>query len=141
MKTDTIKAKKILEDEELTCVIIRDGTVYRSRERGVKPLLDFIDNGIELGGFCAADKVVGAGAAFLYILLGINEIYAGVISIRAERLLKSKGVSVISGVTVNEIKNRAATGRCPVEAAVEGIFEPEEALSAIRKRLVEMSKA
>ena len=43
MKTDTIKAKKILEDEELTLVIIKDTTVYKSVERGVLPLLDFID--------------------------------------------------------------------------------------------------
>ena len=140
MKTDTIKAKKILEDEELTLVIIKDTTVYKSVERGVLPLLDFIDKNVELDGFCVADKVVGAGAAFLYILLGVDEIYAKVISTRAEELLKSNGISVTFGMLVNEIRNRAGSDRCPIEAVVEGIFEPYEALLAIRKRLSEMSK-
>lgn len=140
MKTDTIKAKKILEDEELTLVIIKDKTVYKSVERGVVPLLDFIDKNVELDGFCVADKVVGAGAAFLYILLGVDEVYAKVISARAEELLKSNGISVTFGMLVNEIRNRAGNGRCPIEAVVEGIFEPEEALLAIRKRLSEMAK-
>lgn len=140
MKTDTIKAKKILEDEELTLVIIKDTTVYKSVERGVLPLLDFIDKNVELDGFCVADKVVGAGAAFLYILLGVDEIYAKVISTRAEELLKSNGISVTFGMLVNEIRNRAGSDRCPIEAVVEGIFEPDEALLAIRKRLSEMSK-
>ena len=140
MKTDTIKAKKILEDEELTLVIIKDTTVYKSVERGVLPLLYFIDKNVELDGFCVADKVVGAGAAFLYILLGVDEIYAKVISTRAEELLKSNGISVTFGMLVNEIRNRAGSDRCPIEAVVEGIFEPDEALLAIRKRLSEMSK-
>ena len=140
MKTDTIKAKKILEDEELTLVNIKDTTVYKSVERGVLPLLDFIDKNVELDGFCVADKVVGAGAAFLYILLGVDEIYAKVISTRAEELLKSNGISVTFGMLVNEIRNRAGSDRCPIEAVVEGIFEPDEALLAIRKRLSEMSK-
>ena len=140
MKTDTIKAKKILEDEELTLVIIKDTTVYKSVERGVLPLLDFIDKNVELDGFCVADKVVGAGAAFLYILLGVDEIYAKVISTRAEELLKSNGISVTFGMLVNEIRTRAGSDRCPIEAVVEGIFEPDEALLAIRKRLSEMSK-
>lgn len=140
MKTDTIKAKKILEDEDLTLVIIKDTTVYKSVERGVLPLLDFIDKNVELDGFCVADKVVGAGAAFLYILLGVDEIYAKVISTRAEELLKSNGISVTFGMLVNEIRNRAGSDRCPIEAVVEGIFEPDEALLAIRKRLSEMSK-
>ena len=140
MKADTIKAKKILEDEELTLVIIKDTTVYKSVERGVLPLLDFIDKNVELDGFCVADKVVGAGAAFLYILLGVDEIYAKVISTRAEELLKSNGISVTFGMLVNEIRNRAGSDRCPIEAVVEGIFEPDEALLAIRKRLSEMSK-
>ena len=87
-----------------------------------------------------ADKVVGAGAAFLYILLGVDEIYAKVISTRAEELLKSNGISVTFGMLVNEIRNRAGSDRCPIEAVVEGIFEPDEALLAIRKRLSEMSK-
>ena len=113
MKTDTIKAKKILEAEELTLVVIKDKTVYKSVERGVVPLLDFIDKNVELDGFCVADKVVGAGAAFLYILLGVDEIYAKVISARAEELLKSNGISVTFGMLVNEIRNRAGNGRCP----------------------------
>lgn len=43
----------------------KGSTIYISTERGVKPLIDRIDDGTDLQGFSAADKVVGKAAAFL----------------------------------------------------------------------------
>ena len=73
MKTDinvqTLKAKKLLEKNGYTCVLIKDEKEIFSFERGVKPLLNFIDKGEDFYGFFVADKVVGKAAAFLYVLL------------------------------------------------------------------------
>ena len=41
-------------------------------------------------------------------------------------------------VCVEGICNRTNTGPCPMEAAVEGIVEPEAAVLAIRKKLIEI---
>ena len=62
---DTQQALQILDSRQLTCVVCRENLVYTATERGVKPLLSWLDNGPSLVGFCAADRVVGRGAAFL----------------------------------------------------------------------------
>lgn len=51
-----------------------------STERGVKPLLQWLDGENSVKGFSAVDKVVGRAAAFLYVLLEVKEVYAGVMS-------------------------------------------------------------
>ena len=51
-----------------------------STERGVKPLLQWLDGENRVKGFSAVDKVVGRAAAFLYVLLEVKEVYAGVMS-------------------------------------------------------------
>ena len=74
------KAKTLLAEGGYTCVICGGDKVYTSHERGVKPLLELLEQGAELKGFSAADRVVGKAAAFLYVLLGVSAVYAGVIS-------------------------------------------------------------
>ena len=140
MRDDTSRAVKLLRAEALTCAVCRGDVVYQSRERGVKPLLDWLDRGLSLGGFCAADKVVGAGAAYLYVLLGVAELYAGIISRDAQKVLTRYGISVHFGQCVPYIVNRAGDGRCPIEQAVAEATDPLDALARIRRRLAEMKK-
>lgn len=134
------RAKELLEAEDFTCVLCGGGETLTSQKRGVAPLLGWLDEGMELSGYSAADKVVGNGAAFLYVLLGIKELYAGVISKSALDTLKKHHIPVEYGVLTEAIRNRDNTGFCPIESAVADIASPEEALAAIRKRLEEMKK-
>lgn len=80
MKTDAERAMEQLAVGGWTAVLCRDGELFVSRERGVKPLLDWLDSGRDFRGFSAADKVVGKAAAFLYVLLGVREVRAPVMS-------------------------------------------------------------
>lgn len=138
MFKDTEKALAILDARELTCVVCRDALVYVATERGVKPLLNWLDNGPDLSGFCAADKVVGRGAAFLYCLLGVREVYAHIMSKPAAQVLESHGIAFQAGKLVDGIINRRGTGPCPFEDAVMDIQEAPEALIAIRNKLRQM---
>lgn len=135
------RAKSLLEESDNTCVIVGGSETLVSQKRGVAPLLEWLDEGKDLSGYCAADKVVGNGAAFLYVLLGVTELYAGVISESALDTLKRHGIGVTYGVLTEAIRNRDNTGFCPIESAVKGISSPEEALAAIRERLSQMRKA
>lgn len=135
MNRDLLKAKDILLKNECTCVLVKGDAGYTSDRRGVAPLLNWIEQGIDLQGYSAADKVVGRGAAMLYILMGIQSLYAGVLSKEAEDALKQANIDVYSEVTVPRIQNRTKTGYCPMEEAVLGITDPEEALAAIQKKL------
>ena len=135
MEQELQQALDILQTEACTCVLCGDGRVYRSNLRGVRPLLQWLDDGVDLMGFSAADKVVGRGAAFLYRLLGVRRVHGCVMSVAAVKVLRAGGIEVTWDTLVEGIRNRAGDGPCPMEAATEGITDPEMALEAIRQKL------
>ena len=138
MKYNTDTAKKLLCENNLTCCVTNGEKIYESTKRGVSPLLAWLDEGRDFSGFCAADKVVGKAAAFLYVLLGISEIYAFVISTPAKNVLTEAGIAVYCETEVAGIINRKGDGPCPLEACVMDVKNPEEAPFLIRKRLKEL---
>lgn len=138
MRNDTQNALRILDAQGYTCVLCKGSTVHTATERGVKPLLNWLDSCLDLAGFCAADKVVGRATAFLYCLLGADEVYAHVMSRPAAEVLKSHGIDIQAGKFVDGIINRKGTGPCPFEAAVMEMTDAQTALTAIRTKLVQM---
>lgn len=135
MENNLSKARSVLEAGNYTCVLCRGESVLTATERGVKPLLNWLDSGLALKDYSAADRVVGRATAFLYCLLGVKEVYARVMSHPAAAVLKAAGITVEAGQLVDGIINRRGTGPCPFEAAVLDIQDPQEALNAIRKKL------
>ncbi|MBE6546215.1 MAG: DUF1893 domain-containing protein [Ruminococcaceae bacterium] len=140
MRDELQQAKSLLEKESYTCVLCRDGQVICHRERGVAPLLAHVRAGEKMNGFVAADRVVGRAAAFLYVLLGVEEVYAGVLSRPALAVLRRYGIVAEYGTLTDVIQNRAGDGFCPMEQAVLTAKEPQEALLAIERRLVELNQ-
>lgn len=132
------KARNLLDTGNYTCVVCRGDTVFTTTQRGVAPLLTWLDSKTDLTGFSAADRVVGRGAAFLYCLLGVKEVYAHVMSNPAAEVLRAHGIHVSANRFVEGIVNRQGTGPCPFEAAVMDIRDPEEALIAIRNKRRQM---
>lgn len=132
------KTKKLLLEGDFTCVLSCGEKVYTSKERGVKPLLTWFESGADFKGYFAADKVVGKATAFLYILLGVKAVYAGVISRSALNLLGRQGVLTEYGNVVEHIINRKGDGICPFEAAVLNIDDADAAYAAIRQKMNEI---
>ena len=132
------KARSLLESGNYTCVVCKEDSVYTTTQRGVAPLLNWLDAGTDLAGFSAADRVVGRGAAFLYCLLGVKEVHARVMSYPAEEVLLAHGIAASSDTHVPGIINRAGTGPCPFEAAVLKIQDAQAALIAIREKRLQM---
>ena len=124
-------ARQKMRDGAYTCVVIANDEEYTSRERGVKPLLSLLERHGVLTGAVAADKVVGAGAAHLYVLLGIDALWADVISTSALRVLNDVGIEVSFGERVPHIINRRGDGVCPMETAVVDAKSAEEAYRLI----------
>ncbi len=135
MNTKLQKAKESLMTEGYTLVLNNGTDVLFSRERGVKPLLNLIDSGYDCSSFSAADKVVGAAAAYLYVLMNIKEIYVSVLSEKAETVLMKYGIPYYADKKVPYIINRKGDGICPMESAVKNAVSPEDALSKIRSQL------
>ena len=131
------RAREILTENNFTCVIIKDQHQYTSMSRGVKPLLDWYDHETDLKGGYAADKVVGKAAAYLYVLLKIKAVHAGIISKTAYEVFKKYNIEIYYDNMVDAIINRNKTGYCPMETLVMDIDTPELALKAIKTRLIE----
>ena len=129
------RARKILELGNHTCVLCCTEETITDDRRGIRPLLEFLEKKRCWQEFCAADKVVGKAAAFLYRLMGIQALYAHVVSEPAAQVLRDGGIDLEYGTLVPAIRNRDNTGYCPMEATVWNISDPREALTALQKAL------
>lgn len=138
MTDDMKKAAGLLENDRLTFAAANGDDIITDNDRGVKPLLSLIDSGKTLSGYSAADRVVGNGAAYLYVLLGVKSVYTYVISRAAFETFAKYGIDVSYDTLTDAIRNRSGDGFCPVESAVAGAESPEAALLLIRAKLREM---
>ena len=139
MNKDLAKAKKILLDTGATCVLCKGGSRVDSQLRGVTPLMELLDTGMDFSGYSAADKVVGKATAFLYCLLGVTAVYAPVVSEPALAVLEANGIDVEYEQCVPAIFNHRKDGLCPMETATKALTDPEEALDAIRRTLEKLN--
>ena len=128
------QARQILAEGGYTCVLCRGHEVHTATARGVRPLVDWLDSGLDFKDFSAADKVVGRATAFLYVLLGVRKVHALVMSTPAKNALEENGITALCDREVPGIINRRGDGPCPFEDAVLGISDPNEALNAIRRK-------
>ena len=135
MTNNLLKAKGILQNEGLTCALVSDNDEVKCTQRGVLPLLNLLDSKKDFSAFSCADKVVGAAAAYLYVLLNVKEVFAFVISDSAVCVLENAGIKCFYNEKVNSIINRDKTGVCPMESAVKNVKSAEEASALIRNKL------
>lgn len=137
---DIEKAKKLLSDGNFTCVLCKGDAAYTSTGKGVSPMLTFLENGTELRGFSAADKIVGKAAAMLFVCAGVTEVFAEVMSVGARDYLKSRGVACSCEILTEKIINRKGDGLCPMELAVANIDDEKLGFSAIKNRFDELKR-
>lgn len=135
MNADLAKAKKNLLTTGATCVLCRGGSRIESDMRGVMPLMELLDLGMDFSGYSAADKVIGKATAFLYCLLEVKAVYTPVISESALEVLREHGIEAEYDQCVPAILNRRKDGFCPMETATKNISDPEEALAAVHRTL------
>ena len=140
MNSILLQAKDLLIKEKYTCVFTNGELTFSSTRRGVAPLLELIDSENDYRGYFAADKVVGAGAAYLYVILGVSEIWAHTVSQAALNVLEKHSVTCFYDNCVSHIVNRTGDGVCPMERAVENASSPEDALNKIKKALENLKK-
>lgn len=135
MKAYTQKAKSYMEENGSTFVFCNDEKIISSDARGVITLVEMVRKNETLKSFCCADKVVGKAAAFMYVFLNPDEIYAGVLSEKARNVFDMYKVNYCFGELVPAIINRTGDGFCPMETLVENALTPEEAFILIKEKL------
>lgn len=132
-------SKKLFMDEELTIAIVKDGKViYKSRERGIKPIyVAYTTLKDDLIGCSASDKVVGKAAAWIYKCANIKELYCNIITEEGAEFLQSNGIKLNCKTKVEHIKNRNKDALCPVENISINETNFENLLINIKKFLEE----
>lgn len=141
MNSNLQRAVEILDNSRYTCVLCKGEQILTTEKRGVLPLVEWLEAGKDLKGFSAADKVVGKGAAFLYVLAGVKEVYAPVMSEKAAELLARYGIHSFCEQKVEAVRNRQGTGNCPMEEATKDIEKPEEAWDTIKETLKKLTES
>ena len=137
---DSLERARMLLRQGYTCVFCNGDDIITDCRRGVRPLLDLIEQGRNVRGYCVADKVVGKASALLYCRMGICQVYAPVVSRPAAEVLEQNGILLTYDRLVPAIRNRTGTDICPMEKAVQSIFDPDEALNAIYAALAALQK-
>ena len=114
MNKDLEQAKALLENnEEYTCAACRAGESFASEEHGVRPLMRWLNEGTDLSGASAADRIVGKAAAFLYVLLGVRTVYAPLMSVPARETLRRPSATARTRASA---RWRARYGTSPIRA-------------------------
>ena len=131
MQRNLEQAKTLLIEQQLTCVVLCETRTYTSTQRGIAPLMQWLKEGVDMQGAYVADKVVGKAAAYLYVLLGVREVYAAVISRPALDVLQRYNIGIVYDMLVPAIRNRTDTGFCPMETAVLDIDDANEAYKVL----------
>ncbi len=134
---DLIAAIAALESGA-TLVFAKGVVLERYDGRGIGDLYAAASGGSDYAGYAAADKIVGRAAAFLFVKLKVASVYAAVLSEGGREVLLAHGIDCYYGELTESIVNRAGTGSCPMENAVRGIVNPDEALYAIGEKLKEL---
>ena len=138
--TEKEKNAIALLDDGYTCALVGGNKTLTSKQRGVAPLLAWLDGGENCKDMVAADKVVGKAAAYLYVLLGVAFVHAKVISKGAEEVFHRFSLLYSFEERVEAIRNRAGDGFCPMERAVWEIEDPQKAYEKIVQTRKELKK-
>ena len=124
-------ARSLLENEQWSLVIVREGLVLlSSKEHGVAPLFRAIQSiGKGLHNAAMADRIVGSAVAMLCLHARIASVYAGIASQAALDMLKRQGVTISSKNIVSYISNYDGTDLCPFEKLASDAKKPAQLFS------------
>jgi hypothetical protein len=130
-------AKSSLHQKELTLIIVKNGAVlFETGSHRISGFLGAIEQfGVRLEGASVADRVVGKAIALLCVYTGIREVYAEVLSRKAQAVLEENGIPCQWKELVDTILDLNRNGVCPFEKAAAGISDPEAAYAAFKELL------
>ncbi len=120
-----------------TLVLCKGGKKLSSNKRGIAQMVEYLRADIDLRGYSAADMIVGKAVASMFVLAGVDSVFAKTISKKGLEYLENHGVRVEYDVLTDCIVNRQGNDVCPMERAVENIDEPEKCFEAILKKIEE----
>jgi hypothetical protein len=131
---DLETAKNRLNQQNLTLTIVKNGTVlFETSSRRISGFLTAVEQlGTKLEGASAADKVAGKAVALLCVYAGIRQVYAEILSKKAETVFQQNRIPYQHKQLVDTILNLDRTSVCPFEKTAADITDPEKAYQAFK---------
>ena len=115
---------------------IGNGDIRTYNGRGIVDLFKIYRNEPALlKGALVADKAVGKAAAALFVMGGVAQVHASVISKGALAMLSRARISATFDSRVDFIANAEGNGMCPMETACKDASTPEACLKIISQKL------
>ena len=132
--TDLDIAKGELYEQNLTLVIVKDGSVlYSTKSHRISGFLDAIETcGAKLEGASLADRVAGKAIALLCAYAKIREVYAAVMSRKAMEIFKQHKIGSHWNELVENVLDQNKTGICPFEKKAADLSDPQKAYRAFK---------
>jgi hypothetical protein len=132
--TDLDIAKNKLCEEDLSLAIVKNGEVlFETKSHRISGFMEAIENlGSNIEGSSLADKVAGKAIALLCVFAKIKEVYAKVLSRKAQVILKQHNIIHHCGEIVDNILDQNKNSMCPFEEAAATLSSPQEAYAAFR---------
>ena len=138
-KDAVLSAVNLILEESASCVLIRDNVIEKTvNARGIAPVIKLYEGGL-LENAYIVDKIVGKAAAMVMTLGGVKGCYGVTMSRTAVQWFNDHGVSVRYNKLVDHIINRSGNGICPMEQTVAQISDANEAFTALKAKITELS--
>jgi hypothetical protein len=132
--TDLDIAKSEFYEENLTLAIVKNSEVlFETKNHRISGFLDAVEKlGGRLEGASLADRVAGKTIALLCVYAKIKEVYAAVLSRKAQAVFEQNKISVQWRELVDNLLDANKTGMCPFEKAAANISDPEKAYKVFK---------
>ncbi|HEX7482484.1 MAG TPA: DUF1893 domain-containing protein [Candidatus Bathyarchaeia archaeon] len=137
---DLTIAKKQLYDKNLTLAIAKNGIIlFQTDSHRISGFIRAIEKfGTQLKGASVADRVAGKALALLCVYAGIRQVYAEVLSSRAQAVFEDNKIIFSWKVIIDNILDMDKTDVCPFEKVASNISNPEESYAAFKALLSKM---
>ncbi len=133
-------AKKQLYSKQLTLAIVKNNKlIFQTDSHRISGFMHAIDIlGFQLMGASVADRVAGKALALLCVYAGIREVYAEVLSKKAQVLFQENKVACQWGQLVDNVLDSDKNGVCPLEKAACEILDPKDSYFAFKALMEKM---
>ena len=133
-------AKKQLYEKDLTLAIVKNGTVlFQTDSHRISGFVGAIEKfGAQLNGASVADRVAGKALAMLCVYAGIRQVYAEVLSKKAQAVFEDNQILFEWKEIVDNVLDMNKAGVCPFEKVAVDIADPKESYGAFKALLEKM---
>jgi len=138
---DIQKAQVLLKISQDSLVVIKQGEIlHRRKGDGISPFIDLIESTDSDFSDCViGDRLLGRASAFLCRYVNAAGVYAEKGTKKALAVLMVGGILGQVETFIPSVSNRTQDGLCPFERAVTSIESPDEAYTAIKQKLAQLT--